>query len=243
MQVCILFEDIIKWTKTKYETCLTGPEHELLKQMNGSGFIARMGPWAALYATLVLSYVMKGEKSLQKAVVFYSAHDIFFHIATMQSKIDICLWAFYDQWDSLKHVCIFVLCSLLGCCPRWWQTVMAVMEVTFSTSFSFRMAASFTTFLCWASTQKTETLDTVKLFLWKGNTAAQSGFEFMRWIFFLLLDGSSHHLFSTPLTSGVNCCSLWHQHIFIICQMWLWWLSLCLWLGLIVVCVSRLFIF
>lgn len=60
---------------------------------------------------------------------------------------------------------------------------------------------------------------------------------------FLLLDGSSHHLFSTPLTSGLNRCSLWHQHIFIICQMWLWWLSLCLWLGLIVVCVSRLLIF
>lgn len=121
--------------------------------------------------------------------------------------------------------------------------LMEVMEVT-STSFSLQMAASFTTFLCWASTQKTETLDIVKLFLWKGNTAAQSGFEFMRRFYvFLLLDGSSHHLFSSPLNSGLNCCSLWHQHIFIICQMWLWWLSPCLWLGLIVVCVSRLFIF
>lgn len=64
---------------------------------------------------------------------------------------------------------------------------------------------------------KTET----QLFGWKGNTSAQSGIEFMRQFYvFLLLDGSSHHLFSTPLTSGPNCCSLWHQHIFNICQMW-----------------------
>lgn len=118
---------------------------------------------------------------------------------------------------------------------RWWKWPSPH-------HFPFKWLPALQLFYVELPLKKNETHDTVKLFLWKGNTAAQSGFEFMRRFYvFLLLDRSSYHLFSTPLTSGLNCCSPWHQHIFIICQMWLWWLSLCLWLGLIMVCVSRLF--